>query len=139
MKKYTIENANEIIAGIPDNDTYKSIKDALLADGYKLKTIDIDNFVYFFSNGEKIIAVYRFWENGESRFLLSKCFNALKCDVPPARRVHDLDIVSSYLFNSMLYRKLYKKNNKSLFILRIEIYFRMCYNIITVKIRNLKG
>ena len=60
MKKYTIENANEIIAGIPDNDTYNSIKDALFADGYKLKTIDIDNFVYFFSNGVKIIAVYRF-------------------------------------------------------------------------------
>ena len=71
MKKYTIENANEIIAGIPDNDTYKSIKESLFADGYKLKTIDIDNFVYFFSNGERIIAVYRFWENGASRFLLT--------------------------------------------------------------------
>ena len=60
MKKYTIENANKVIAGIPNDDTYKSIKESLITDGYKLKTIDIDNFVCFFSNGEKIIAVYRF-------------------------------------------------------------------------------
>jgi hypothetical protein len=60
MKKYTIENANKVIAGIPNDDTYKSIKESLIADGYKLKTIDVDNFVCFFSNSEKIIAVYRF-------------------------------------------------------------------------------
>lgn len=51
-------NADRLIA-ITENK-YNALKAELKKNGYKLITIDIDNFVYYFSNEKEIIAVGTF-------------------------------------------------------------------------------